>query len=111
VPLPTDLAREQALKRGYRRDRQAAQALPRCLRLHQAFQALLPLPGYWSPFGGSRRAADLVVQQRLHSGVPERSLGLEMLSPNPDLRLQPLRLVGSPQSLQSRVPQHNRSKS
>ena len=42
---------------------------------------------------------DLVVQQRLHGGMPERSLGLEVLSPDPDLRFQPLRLVGSPQSL------------
>ena len=43
------------------------------------------------------------LDQRLHRRMPERALGLEMLSPDPDLRLQPLRLVGSPQALQCRL--------
>ena len=51
----------------------------------------------WPALG--RAQPDLVVQQRLHGRLPERSLGLEVLSPDPDLRFQPLRLVGSPQSL------------
>jgi hypothetical protein len=38
----------------------------------------------------------LVFDQRLYRRVPENSLGLKMLSPDPDRRLEPLHLVGSP---------------
>jgi hypothetical protein len=60
------------------------------------------------PAGARDAQPELVVQQRLHRRMPERSLGLEVLSPDPDIRLQPPRLVGPPQPLQSRLLDGNR---
>jgi hypothetical protein len=42
----------------------------------------------------------LMLDQSLHRRTPKRALGPKMPSPDPDLRLEPLRLVGPPQPLQ-----------
>jgi hypothetical protein len=41
-----------------------------------------------------------MLDQSLHRRTPKRALGPKMPSPDPDLRLEPLRLVGPPPPLQ-----------